>query len=123
MGLTTAEIDKLIEEIEKRQEEALKNKNPEEFAKTYSENAVLIILDTRVYKGREEIAKASEPFLDYEFTFEKQPAYDVNNGEYIMRKGRYQLAGNPNWFRYMQLHERQPDGSYLTIHDEFEFKK
>uniref|UniRef100_A0A1I7RZD1 DUF4440 domain-containing protein n=1 Tax=Bursaphelenchus xylophilus TaxID=6326 RepID=A0A1I7RZD1_BURXY len=124
MVLSREEIEKRVAPVEKLMEDATEKREYDRIATAYSENAVLIHLGVSVAKGRKEIAKAFEAFGGLDLTqvkTDKEFAFDVNDGEYLMRKGKFSIAGGP-WFKFMQLFERQPDGSYLVIHDEFEFQ-
>ncbi|CAD5214372.1 unnamed protein product [Bursaphelenchus okinawaensis] len=120
MGLSQDEVEKQIQAVEKIQEDGVNNQDLKAIASTYAENAVLIHLGHSVTHGLENIAEGFRPFFGKTLTTEKQAAYDINNGEYLMRKGRYCFPGE-KWNRFMQLHQRQPDGSYKIIHDEFDY--
>ncbi|CAD5214374.1 unnamed protein product [Bursaphelenchus okinawaensis] len=122
MGFSTEEVEKLLQIVEKRQDHGFENKDLDEIASTYAENAVLIHKDNSVVRGNKAIADSFAAFFGVKFEVEKNAAYDINKGEYLMRKGRFRLPGK-EWFNFMQLHEKQLNGEYLIIHDEFEFKQ
>ncbi|CAD5220423.1 unnamed protein product [Bursaphelenchus xylophilus] len=124
MGLSREEVEKLLEPIESRLDEGLEKQDAAQAASCYTDNAVLVHLGKNAVTTRAAIEARYKEFLTPDFgkiITEKTAAYDVNDGEFLLRKGRYQMGKDQPWFKYMQLFERQPDGKYLVLHDEFEF--
>ncbi|CAD5220429.1 unnamed protein product [Bursaphelenchus xylophilus] len=125
MVLSREEVEKLLAPLESMLDKAFDDGDYEKVSTGYSEDAAFVHLGNSVVRGRKAIAQAFSKFNGLDattMTNEKTHAFDINDGEYLMRKGRYRFADGP-WMRYMQLFHRQADGSYLIVHDEFELKQ
>uniref|UniRef100_A0AC34RCD1 DUF4440 domain-containing protein n=1 Tax=Panagrolaimus sp. JU765 TaxID=591449 RepID=A0AC34RCD1_9BILA len=117
------ELEVLMLEIQGNFDKAWKAKDAKAVADFYHPDAVLVNRGKWFVYGKKDIEAKYVEFLS--FPFDAKLTFDLNleteNGEYIVHKGRYEMSNNPGvLYPYQQIYQKQPDGSYLIYHDEFE---
>jgi hypothetical protein len=61
-------------------------------------------------------------FLQADFETELTTDYvaEAGNGEYLIRRGKYSVPGNPEEFAFVLIYKKE-NGKYLILRDEFEY--
>jgi ketosteroid isomerase-like protein len=135
MGLSKEEVERLLKTVEEELESQLKAKDATRVAALYHEDAVLIHKGGKASYGREgdfsqlsnlvfaEIAKAYEPFFQGNSEFDGQKTYASasDDGEYLVRRGTFNVVGSDKKFPYEQIFKKAGD-KYLILYDIFEFQ-
>uniref|UniRef100_A0AC34QCQ6 SnoaL-like domain-containing protein n=1 Tax=Panagrolaimus sp. JU765 TaxID=591449 RepID=A0AC34QCQ6_9BILA len=117
------ELESLILEIQGNFDKAWEAKDAKAVADFYHPDAVLVSRGKWAVYGKKDIEAKFVEFLN--FPFDAKPKFDssleTENGEYIVHKGRFEMSNNPGVFcPYLQIYQKQTDGSYLIYHDEIE---
>ncbi|KAI6174608.1 hypothetical protein M3Y97_01009700 [Aphelenchoides bicaudatus] len=121
MVLSLEDIEDLLKVQEDLLAKELKAKNPAGIAKLYHPDAVIVHKGlNKVAYGREEIEKTYQPFVESTEEFEVRPTYAESSadGQYLIRRGYWSIAGSSKEFPFEQIYKKH-EGKYLIYHDEF----
>ncbi|KAI6239992.1 hypothetical protein M3Y99_00513800 [Aphelenchoides fujianensis] len=121
MVLSKAEIEKIVAELDREQEEAFKSKDLAALLRLYHPQAVLVHKNHSALYGEEQIRKHLEPFMKLDNAFKTTSTYaeTTPDGVYLIRRLTYTVGGNPRP-NAVELIYKKDDGRYLLLHDEYE---
>ncbi|KAI6241146.1 SnoaL-like domain-containing protein [Aphelenchoides fujianensis] len=124
MGLSKAEVEKIVAQLDREQEEAFKSKDLGAVLRLYHPQAVIVHKNHSVSYGEEQIRKHLEPFMHFDAPFKTTPTYAqaTEDGAYLIRRLSYTVGDNPRKFAIEQIYKKV-DGRYLIFHDEYEFEQ
>ncbi|KAI6223820.1 hypothetical protein M3Y99_01422800 [Aphelenchoides fujianensis] len=123
MVLSNEQIESHLKALEAEQEKHLKAKNTDGLTACYHKDAVLIHKGHKASYGHAEIKAAFDGFVGTGLEFETKPKYAAASadGEYLIRRGVFTMAGDSREFPFEQIYKKE-GGKYLIYHDEFEFE-
>ncbi|CAD5220425.1 unnamed protein product [Bursaphelenchus xylophilus] len=122
MGYSKEELENLLKVSEDAADVAVELKDHEGISKLYHEDAVLIHSGSNATYGRKAIADNFVQLMKLfdKFVLKKGDIWEVNDAEYIVRKGEFRFDDNPKWMTYIQFYKRSEDGNYLIVYDKFD---